>query len=181
MKKLIALALALCMIFTLAACGEKKEEAPAQPAENTAPDYSKYTIRVYSNTNDESEVQWLKSHAEEAGFTISIDDNTVISGDTTVIQAANEGKDGDVLFGLNETRWNQVINGTYENLKLVEWEPSWSGLVGTFKYDGLAYGVTIQDILMLYRNDELGTNGTELHFDHWSEIADAGFKYYRAR
>ena len=179
MKKLIALALALCMIFTLAACGEKKEEAPAQPAENTAPDYSKYTIRVYSNTNDESEVQWLKSHAEEAGFTISIDDNTVISGDTTVIQAANEGKDGDVLFGLNETRWNQVINGTYENLKLVEWEPSWSGLVGTFKYDGLAYGVTIQDILMLYRNDELGTNGTELHFDHWSEIADAGYKYYR--
>ena len=95
MKKFLALALVFCMIFTLAACGQKKEEEKKE--EEGPKDYSGYTIRVYSNTNDESEVAWLKSHAEEAGFTISIDDNTVISGDTTVIQAANEGKDGDVL------------------------------------------------------------------------------------
>jgi len=95
------------------------------------------------------------------------------------IQSANEKKDGDILFGLNETRWGQVIKGNYENLKLVEWTPTWADKVGDFKYDGLAYGVTIQDILMLYRNDELGTNGTELHFDHWSEIADCGYKFFR--
>ena len=48
---------------------------------------------------------WLVNEAKEAGFTISIDDNSVISGDTAAIQAANEKKDGDILFGLNETRW----------------------------------------------------------------------------
>ena len=37
------------------------------------------------------------NEAKEAGFTISIDDNSVISGDTAAIQAANEKKDGDIL------------------------------------------------------------------------------------
>ncbi len=173
MKKLLAMLLVLAMVISMAACGEKKAEEPE------VKDYSGYTIRIYSNTNDESEVEWLKTKAAEAGFTISIDDNTVISGDSAAIQAANENKDGDVLFGLNETRWNQVINGTYENLSLVEWAPTWAEKVGTFKYDNLAYGVTIQDILMLYRNDELGTNGEALHFAHWTEMADAGYKFYR--
>ena len=172
MKKVLAIVLALAMVFSFAACG-KKEETPQVTADKD------YVIRVYSNTNDESEVQWLKENAEKAGFKISIDDNTVISGDLAVVQAANEGKDGDVLFGLNETRWGQVINGSYENLKLVEWEPTWSGKVGTFKYDKKAYGVTIQNVLMLYRTDEFGTNGKALKFDHWSEMADQGLVYYR--
>ena len=174
MKKVLAILLALAMVFSFAACGEKKEPEPQAPVAD-----KDYEIRIYTNTNDESEVAWLKENAEKAGFKISVDDNTVISGDAQVIQTANESKDGDVLFGMNETRWGQVINGNYENLKLVEWEPTWSGLVGTFKYDKKAYGVTIQDILMLYRTDELGTNGKALKFDHWSEMAEQGMKYYR--
>ena len=162
MKKFLSLVLALCMVCALCTVA-----------------FADYTIRVYSNTNDESEVAWLVENAKAAGFDISIDDNSVISGDTAVIQAANENKDGDVLFGLNETRWNQVINGTYENLKLIEWKPTWADEVGAFFYDNLAYGVTIQDVLMLYRTDEIGTNGEKLHFTHWSEMADAGLKYYR--
>lgn len=195
MKKLIALLLSVVMVFALAACGAEPAPAPAAapapveaPAEAPAaqpeapaavePDYS-YTIRIYSNTNDESEVAWLKEHAAAAGFNISIDDNTVLSGDTAAIQAANETKDGDVLFGLNETRWNQVVNGTYENLSLINWTPTWADQVGTFYYDNLAYGITIQDVLMLYRTDDLGTKGETLKFDHWSEMADAGYVYYR--
>ena len=145
----------------------------------SAEDYSDVTIRIYSNTNDESEVAWLKAKAAEAGFTISIDDNTVLSGDTAVVQAADENKDGDVLFGLNETRWNQVINGSYANLSLIDWTPTWADQVGAFFYENKAYGVTIQDVLMLYRTDDLGTNGEALHFAHWSEMADAGLAYYR--
>ncbi len=166
MKKILSVVLALAMLLSLASFA-------------SAADYSGVTIRVYSNTNDESEVAWLKEEAAKAGFTISIDDNTVLSGDAAVIQAANENKDGDVLFGLNETRWSQVLNGSYENLSLVDWTPTWADQVGTFFYEGKAYGVTIQDILMLYRTDELGTNGEKLHFTHWSEMADAGYVYYR--
>ncbi|MCI8481262.1 MAG: hypothetical protein HFG08_10415 [Oscillibacter sp.] len=191
MKKILATLLALVMILSLAACGGKKDDGGSAPADpgTSGPsepaggeeekDYSKYTIRIYSNSNSTERATWLVNEAKDAGFTISIDDNSVISGDTAAIQAANENKDGDILFGLNETRWSQVINGEYENLSLVDWTPSWAGEVGEYAYPGQAYGLVIQNVLMLYRNDELGTNGQELHFDHWADIVDCGYTWYR--
>ena len=191
MKKILATLLALVMILSLAACGGKKDDGGSAPADpgTSGPsepaggeeekDYSKYTIRIYSNSNSTERATWLVNEAKDAGFTISIDDNSVISGDTAAIQAANENKDGDILFGLNETRWSQVINGEYENLSLVDWTPSWAGEVGEYVYPGQAYGLVIQNVLMLYRNDELGTNGQELHFDHWADIVDCGYTWYR--
>ena len=177
MKKLIALLLAVVMVFALAACGaqpaaeqkpaEQSAEAPTEaPAENPGeeantepaetavePDLS-YPIRIYSNSNSTERVTWLIEAAKEAGFTISLDTNEVISGDTAAIQAANENKDGDLIFGLNETRWSQLIKGQYENLAIRDWTPTWADQVGDFKYDGKAYGIVIQNVLMLYRNDE---------------------------
>lgn len=153
------------------------EPAPAVVEEDK--DYSGYTIRIYSNSNSTERTTWLINEAKDAGFTISIDDNTVISGDTAALQAANENKDGDVLFGLNETRWGQVTDGNYENIKLVNFTPVWANEVGAYKYDGQAYGLVIQNVLMLYRTDELGTNGEKLSFDHWADIVDCGYKWYR--
>ncbi len=144
-----------------------------------AKDYSGYTIRIYSNSNSTERTTWLKQAAAAAGFTISLDDNSVISGDTAAIQAANENRDGDVLFGLNETRWSQVVNGGYENLKLVEWTPSWAADVGAYAYPGQAYGLVIQNVLMLYRSDDLGTKGEKLSFKHWADIVDCGYTWYR--
>lgn len=170
MKKTFATVLSLVMLIALAlSSGMALAEA----------DYSGYTIRIYSNSNSTERTTWLINEAKQAGFTISIDDNSVISGDLAAIQAANEKKDGDILFGLNETRWSQVVDGTYENLSLVEWTPSWAEEVGEYKYDGKAYGLVIQNVLMLYRLDELGTNGETLSFDHWADIVDCGFTWYR--
>ena len=166
MKKLVAIVTLLAMVLSFAAVAEGK-------------DYSGYTIRIYSNSNSTERVNWLVNEAKNAGFSISLDDNSVISGDTAAIQAANENKDGDILFGLNETRWGQVVNGTYENLKMLDWTPSWVDEVGEYKYDGKAYGLVIQNVLMLYRNDELGTNGAKLSFDHWADIVNCGYKWYR--
>ena len=196
MKKLLAVLLALAMVVSLAACADNDEgpaydgtgEAPViteapQSAETEAPeevkDYSGYTIRIYSNSNSTERSTWLINEAKEAGFTISIDDNTVISGDVAAIQAANENKDGDILFGLNETRWSQVVNGEYENLSLVEWTPAWADEVGEYAYDGYAYGLVIQNVLMLYRTDEYGTNGQTLSFQHWADVVDCGYTWYR--
>ena len=194
MKKLLATLLALTLMLSLAACGGKSggdtqqsggsqepsgTEQPADEGGGEDKDYSGYTIRIYSNSNSTERTTWLINEAKDAGFTISIDDNSVISGDTAAIQAANENKDGDILFGLNETRWSQVINGEYENLKLVDWTPSWADSVGEYAYPGSAYGLVIQNVLMLYRSDELGTNGQELHFDHWADIVDCGYTWYR--
>ena len=168
MKKLVSMLLALAMVLTLAggAMAETK-------------DYSGYTIRIYSNSNSTERVNWLLNAAKEAGFSISIDDNSVISGDNAAIQKANESKDGDVIFGLNETRWSQLVNGTYENLKVMDWTPSWADEVGKYVYPGKAYGLVVQNVLMLYRNDDKGTNGEALHFQHWADIVDSGYHWYR--
>ena len=164
MKKYLALLLALVMVFALA--------APTAFADD-------YTIRIYSNSNSTERTTWLINEAKAAGFNISIDDNSVISGDTAAVQAANENKDGDLIFGLNETRWGQLIDGQYENLSIIDWTPSWADQVGEYQYDGKAYGIVIQNVLMLYRNDEFGTNGAELHFDHWADVVNSGYSWYR--
>jgi len=166
MKKAFALMLALIMVFAL---------VPAA----FAADYSGYTIRIYSNSNSPERVTWLVEEAKKAGFTISLDTNEVYSGDVKAVQAAEENKDGDLIFGLNETRWGQLVSGQYENLKIMDWTPSWADEVGAYKYDGKAYGIVIQNVLMLYRNDELGTNGQELHFDHWADVVNSGYSWYR--
>lgn len=166
MKKVLSVVLALVLVLSLCSFA-------------AAEDYSGYTIRIYSNSNSTERTTWLINEAKNAGFTISIDDNSVISGDTAAIQAANEKKDGDILFGLNETRWSQVIGGTYENLSIADWTPSWADEVGEYQYAGKAYGLVIQNVLMLYRNDELGTNGEALHFQHWADIVNSGYKWYR--
>ena len=166
MKKILSIVLVMALLLGLCSFA-------------AAEDYSGYTIRIYSNSNSTERVTWLINAAKEAGFTISIDDNSVLSGDTAAIQAANENKDGDIIFGLNETRWGQLINGVYENLTIMEWTPTWAAEVGDFKYDGKAYGIVIQNVLMLYRTDELGTNGTELHFEHWADVVNSGYTWYR--
>ena len=167
MKKVLTFILVLAMALSLVAVSASAE------------DYSGYTIRIYSNSNSPERTTWLIDAASKAGFTISIDDNSVISGDTAAVQAANENKDADIIFGLNEVRWSQLVNGTYENLSILDWTPSWADKVGAYKYDGKAYGLVIQNILMLYRNDELGTNGEALHFTHWADIVDCGYNWYR--
>lgn len=166
MKKWIASLLALTMVFSLVCVGPAGAD-------------SGYTIRIYSNSNSTERTTWLINEAKQAGFNISIDDNTVLSGDTAAIQAANEKKDGDILFGLNETRWSQVVNGTYENLSVIDWTPSWADQVGAYVYPGKAYGLVIQNVLMLYRTDDLGTKGEKLSFKHWADIVDCGYKWYR--
>jgi len=167
MKKFLTLLLVAALALSLAAVSASAE------------DYSDYTIRIYSNSNSPERVTWLVDAAAKAGFTISLDDNSVISGDTAAVQTANENKDADIIFGLNEVRWSQLVNGAYENLSVMDWTPSWADKVGAYKYDGKAYGLVIQNILMLYRNDELGTKGEALHFAHWADIVNSGYTWYR--
>ncbi len=163
MRKILALVLALAMALSI--CTFASAEG--------------YVIRIYSNSNSTERTTWLINAAKEAGFEISMDDNSVLSGDTAAIQAANENKDGDLIFGLNETRWSQLVDGTYENLKIADWTPAWAEDVGEYVYPGKAYGLVIQNILMLYRNDEFGTNGQTLSFKHWADIVDCGYTWYR--
>lgn len=177
MKRFFILLLTSAMALSLASCsGNMSSLSEEEPVEK---DYSGYTIRIYSNSNSAERAQWLVQAASEAGFTVSIDDGSVISGDIAALAAANENKDGDILFGLNETRWSQVIDGEYENLSVIDWKPSWEFDVGRYTYPNKAYGLVIQNVLLLYRTDKLGTNGEELHFEHWADVVDCGYTWYR--
>lgn len=191
-KKVLALLITAVMVLSVTACSSKPAAAtkdvtaPAAnggqetfAAGNEEKDYSGYTIRIYSNSNSTERATWLINEAKDAGFTVSLDDNSVVSGDTAAVQAANENKDGDLLFGLNETRWSQISKGQYENLSLIDWTPSWADEVGEYVYPGQAYGLIVQGALLLYRNDEFGTNGKELKFEHWADMIDAGYTWYR--
>ena len=170
MKRALALLLTAVCILTLVSCSDSSPKA-----EEVEP----YTIRVYSNSNSGGRAQWLIDAAAEAGFTVSIDDETVVSGDTAVLDAANENMDGDILFGMNETRWGQVVDGEYENLSLIEWRPDWAFDVEQYTFFRRAYGLVVQNVLMLYRNDALGTRGQQLHFEHWADVVDSGYTWYR--
>ena len=163
MKKFLAILLAAVMVLSLVSIASAEG----------------YTIKIYSNSNSPERTEWLIREADAAGFKIDIDNNTVYSGDTAAIQTANEKKDGDLIFGLNETRWGQLLDNKYENLSIIDWTPEWADKVGEYKYDGKAYGLVIQNVLMLYRNDEFGTNGEALHFAHWADLANCGYKWYR--
>ena len=166
MKKWLCSALALAMALSLCSVAS-----------------AGYVIRIYSNSNSSERVTWLMDAAKKAGFDISLDDSTVYKGDTSAIQLANENKDGDIIFGLNEVRWSQLVKGEYENLSILDWTPSWADKVGGYKYPGKAYGLVIQNILMLYRKDELGTKGRPLRFKHWADMVGycsrEGYKWYR--
>ena len=176
MKRLLTLTLAVILVLSLVSCsGIPFLSKDASGGKN----YSDYTIRVYSNSNSADRAQWLVQQAAKAGFTVSIDDGDVVSGDTAVLAAANENADGDILFGLNETRWGQVVAGEYDNLSLLEWRPSWAFDVGEYSYFHKAYGLVIQNVLLLYRTDDFGTNGEELHFEHWADVVDSGYTWYR--
>ena len=164
MKKWFCVALAAMMVLSLVSVASAEDD---------------YVIRIYSNSNSTERQEWLINAAAEAGFKVSLDDNSVYSGDTAAVQAANENKDADIVFGLNEVRWSQLMNGQYPNLKVMDWKPSWADAVGEYKFDNKAYGLVIQNILMLYRTDEFGTNGKELHFQHWADLVDAGYTWYR--
>ena len=179
MKRLLAFVLSVLTVVSLSSCGDMRNAPPPSEEEPAEKDYSSYTIRIYSNSNSSERAAWLVQAASEAGFTVSIDDGSIISGDIAVLAAANENNDGDILFGLNEVRWGQVLDGEYENLSVMDWKPSWAYDVGRYTYPEKAYGLVIQNVLLFYRTDELGTNGEKLHFEHWADIVDSGYTWYR--
>ena len=89
MKKILAVVLAVCMVFGLAACGIRNNNSNSASNNtinntnsgddpNTAEQEKGYTIRIYSNSNAPDQVKWLADRAKAAGFAISIDDNTLI-------------------------------------------------------------------------------------------------------
>ena len=189
MRKLLFIA--LCMVFILSACSqsanteqtgdvqaaESADEAPVFEEEELEPDFSGYPIQIYSDSVSPDSINWLLLEAKEAGFTIRInDDNTFFEG-SSLVQYANEKKDGDLIFGMDELQWTALICGEYGNLSIADRTPSWADEVGDYNLDGKAFGTILHSNVMLYRNDEEGSNGEALRFEHWADALDSGYRW----
>ena len=191
MKKLLIFI--LCMIFILSACaqsagpeqaGKVQAEEPADipsvtEEEEAEPDYSGYSIRIYSDSVTAESISWLLLEAKEAGFTIRINDGSPVSDDLTLLRNADENMDSDLIFGMNGMRWTELLNGDYENLSAADWTPSWAEEVGDYQLDRKAYGMLLHRSMMLYRNDESGANSEGLHLEHWADLPDCGYQWSR--
>ena len=83
MKKFLAILVATLMVFSVMSFAAAED----------------YTIRIYSNSNSTERVTWLINAAKEAGFTISLDTNETISGDTATgaLNAVIENNSGSEL------------------------------------------------------------------------------------
>ncbi len=192
MRKLLIVL--LCLVLLLSGCSqaanteqagevqvaESAEKLPAEENTEIEPDYSGYPIRIYSDSVSPESIHWLRFEAKEAGFTILINDGTGVPDGASLLQTANNKMDVDLVFGLNELHWAELINGNYENLSVADWTPSWADEVGEHHLSGKAYGILLHSMLALYRNDEDGTNGEALHFEHWADVLDSGYQWCQA-
>ena len=112
MKKLIALLLALCMVFALCACGSKAEapaqapaaEAPAAEAPAAEPGIEPVTLTIYSPGNENSvptktiiEYARLVSEASDGAITLDVHHSNELGNDAEAIESTRMGTI-DIIF-----------------------------------------------------------------------------------
>ena len=114
MKRILALVLALAMIFTLAACGEKKEPAPDDKGtdETTATSITLWTYPV-GNWGKEEDVKALTdAFKADTGIDVQVEYLAYADGDDKVNTAITAGKAPDlVLEGPERLVANWGANG----------------------------------------------------------------------
>ena len=113
MKKLIALLLALCMVFALCACGSKAEapaaqapaaEAPAAEAPAAEPGIEPVKLTIYSPGNENSvptktiiEYARLVSEASDGAITLDVHHSNELGNDAEAIESTRMGTI-DIIF-----------------------------------------------------------------------------------
>ena len=109
-KKLLSLLLALAMVFTLAACGEKKP-APGKDATATEPVVILHTNDVHGAVSNYAKVAALASQYESEGaYVLILDAGDFSQGDTAV--SVSEGATAVEL--MNMVGYDAVALGNHE-------------------------------------------------------------------
>lgn len=143
MKKLLALALCLAMIFTVACvCAE---------GANTKGTGTPLTI--YTNSGSSGRADWLKERAAQDGFELAILEEGAGAVQQRIIgEAANPI--ADVVFGLNAIIWNDLIS---RDLLVAYDAPSWADEVSAGLNDpnGYYYAIVKQAIVLAYDSNQI--------------------------
>ena len=114
MKRILALVLALAMIFTLAACGEKKEPAPDDKGtdETTATSITLWTYPVGNWGKEENVKALTDAFKADTGIDVQVEYLAYADGDDKVNTAITAGKAPDlVLEGPERLVANWGANG----------------------------------------------------------------------
>ncbi|MFL8887500.1 extracellular solute-binding protein [Helcococcus kunzii] len=157
MKKIIAMLLALVMVFSFVACsntndtkdeskGESLSEGDSKDESNKDGNSNGKKLTIYTNSNADGREEWLVSKAKEKGFELQI--VGAGGGDTLNRVLAEKGNpQADIVFGLDDAMFGTIKN---ENL-LVEFEPDWAKEVDEKNISGKGYYYPLveQRIMML--------------------------------
>lgn len=181
MKRIVALILAMLMMFSLAACGGSNDapETTAAPAVNDEPQTTEavvsedgtvkgtgVTLTIYSNSVSDGRGDWLVERAAQDGFDIQYVDAGAAEVQARLI-AEKESPIADVVFGLNAIIWASLKS---ENI-LVPYVPAWSTEVDAALNDpeGYYHAIVKQAILLAYDANQISADAAPTDWiDLWT-------------
>ncbi len=191
MKKVLALILAVLMMFSLVACGgsDDASETTAAPAVNDEAQGTEavvsddgtvkgtgVTLTVYSNSVSDGRGDWLVERAAQDGFVIQYVDAGAAEVQARLI-AEKESPIADVVFGLNAIIWASLKS---EDI-LVPYVPAWSDEVDTALNDpdGYYHAIVKQAILLAYDANQVSAEEAPTDWtDLWTnEAFDGAYEY----
>ena len=148
MKKIVALALSVVMLLSLAILPALAEGATGVDVKGTGVE-----LTVYTNSGSSGRADWLVERAAQDGYKLTI----VEEGAGAVQQRLiNEGAATpcDVVFGLNAIIWNDLIS---RGILQAYDAPSWAAEVseGLNDPNGYYYAIVKQAILLAYDKNQV--------------------------
>lgn len=188
MKKLLALLLALCMVFALCACGQKAEE-PAAPAESEAPAEEPAELtgmdKLIADAQAEGELvvygsceeEYLAAACEkfESLYGIKVSYQRLSTGEVQAkIEEENGNPSADVWFGGTTDPYNVVAS---EGLLEAYEAENASHLTGDMyrNADGYWYGIYKGILGFMVNTDELERMQLEVPQD-WADLLKPEYK-----
>lgn len=132
------------------------------------------TLIVYTNSNGEGRGDWLTEQAAEAGFDIEVVGQG--GGDTTNKILAEAGNPvADVVFGLNNVYFNQLVDAETIEPYTPEWADEVDAELGDASGDGNYWPVVQQAILLAYDADRIdAADAPSDWLDLWNDPAFEG-------
>jgi len=183
MKKILALALALCMIFALCACGQQAAPAATEPSAEEAPAPEQTVLKLWciateSDANRPAYVQAIADY-EAAHPDIKIEMEAFENESyKTKIKAAMIGGDAedlpDIFFSWSGAFLGEFVNAGKvqcldENFKAYA-DKLPESMMATTTYDGKHYGIpTTFNIVAMYANMDMLA---EVGWDHVPQTYD---------
>jgi len=142
--------LAILMTLVLVACNEGDATVDVAGTNDSGLE----TVVLYSNAVSDGRGEWIQEQARAAGFDVQIVDDGGVAI-TNRILAEQGNPQADVVFGLNQLLWSDLVAAD----AITPYVPSWAGEIPAHlnNPDGYFHAVALVGNLLAYDLDQLNT------------------------